>query len=464
MTDHSNPFPRCVYARPLIRAIDRLPSNIGRSSAVHSLIGSLDLLQSAASSADSLNRARVMNTGQASRAELEVFHDAEYVDFLLNEDDGSETSSTGSTTSDEYSSDSTESKCQLEQPLEDRQRKCRRLASDRKQLTFGLEHDCPRFPELPEYVKAVAGASLEIARELREGLADIGIVWDGGRHHAQQANASGFCYVNDVVLSIIELRRLPKDQSQKKIDKVLYVDLDVHHGDGVEAAFHSTSRVLTISVHYYDPKGGFFPLTGSSSASGPPAPSPASSHALNIPVSTPDQLIHVTSQFILPVLIAYHPEALVLQCGVDGLAGDPLGGRCWGLGLGQMGNCISMILDKTSSMDCKVLLLGGGGYHRANAARAWAYITSIVLGRPLVLNTDIPPDTYHYMEYAPSFTLDIPTVKTSQVQFSSKESDKDFKTTCSRLNLQLTALQARYKCKTLQETKKHSLLVATGSC
>jgi histone deacetylase 1/2 len=86
---------------------------------------------------------------------------------------------------------------------------------------------------------------------LNRGLCDIAINWAGGLHHAKKSEASGFCYVNDIVLGILELLRY--------YARVLYIDIDVHHGDGVEEAFYTTDRVMTVSFHKY---GEFFPGTG----------------------------------------------------------------------------------------------------------------------------------------------------------------------------------------------------------
>jgi histone deacetylase 1/2 len=86
---------------------------------------------------------------------------------------------------------------------------------------------------------------------LNRGLCDIAINWAGGLHHAKKSEASGFCYVNDIVLGILELLRY--------YPRVLYIDIDVHHGDGVEEAFYTTDRVMTVSFHKY---GEFFPGTG----------------------------------------------------------------------------------------------------------------------------------------------------------------------------------------------------------
>ena len=87
---------------------------------------------------------------------------------------------------------------------------------------------------------------------LSEGNADIAINWAGGLHHAKKYEASGFCYVNDCVLGILELL--------KTYERVLYIDIDCHHGDGVEEAFYTTNRVMTVSFHKF---GDYFPGTGS---------------------------------------------------------------------------------------------------------------------------------------------------------------------------------------------------------
>lgn len=92
---------------------------------------------------------------------------------------------------------------------------------------------------------------IEGAARLNRGLCDIAINWAGGLHHAKKSEASGFCYVNDIVLGILELLRY--------YARVLYIDIDVHHGDGVEEAFYTTDRVMTVSFHKY---GEFFPGTG----------------------------------------------------------------------------------------------------------------------------------------------------------------------------------------------------------
>lgn len=98
-----------------------------------------------------------------------------------------------------------------------------------------------------------AGGSIAAASHIISGLSDISISYMGGLHHAKMAEASGFCYVNDIVLGIIELLKVYR--------RVLYIDIDIHHGDGVEEAFYCTNRVMTLSLHKYGKD--FFPGTGS---------------------------------------------------------------------------------------------------------------------------------------------------------------------------------------------------------
>lgn len=108
------------------------------------------------------------------------------------------------------------------------------------------------------------------AVRLNEGKADIVINWAGGLHHAKKSEASGFCYVNDCVLAILELLKLHQ--------RVLYIDIDIHHGDGVEEAFYASDRVMTCSLHKF---GEYFPGTGDVKDRGVGA---GLNHAVNVPL------------------------------------------------------------------------------------------------------------------------------------------------------------------------------------
>lgn len=116
---------------------------------------------------------------------------------------------------------------------------------------FNVGEDCPVFDGLFEFCQLSAGGSVAAAVKINKQASDICINWGGGLHHAKKSEASGFCYVNDIVLGILELLKYHQ--------RVLYIDIDVHHGDGVEEAFYTTDRVMCVSFHKY---GEYFPGTG----------------------------------------------------------------------------------------------------------------------------------------------------------------------------------------------------------
>ena len=114
--------------------------------------------------------------------------------------------------------------------------------------------DCPVFSGLTEFVNSYTKASLSAAIELCKKTTQIAVNWSGGFHHAKYNEFSGFCYINDIIISILEIL--------KSFKKVLYIDIDAHHGDGVEEAFYLSKRVLCLSFHNY--QKFFFPETGCS--------------------------------------------------------------------------------------------------------------------------------------------------------------------------------------------------------
>lgn len=124
---------------------------------------------------------------------------------------------------------------------------------------YGLNYDCPKIPKLLEFSQRIAGGTLSAVDALING-SSVAINWCGGWHHAQRDSAEGFCYVNDIVIGIQALLKTPQFQ------RVLYIDLDVHHGDGVENAFRKSKRVLTLSFHQHET--GFFPGTGQALTTG----------------------------------------------------------------------------------------------------------------------------------------------------------------------------------------------------
>lgn len=177
-------------------------------------------------------------------------------------------------------------------------------------------------------------------------------------------------------MGILELLRFKQ--------RVLYVDIDVHHGDGVEEAFYTTDRVMTVSFHKY---GEYFPGTGELRDTGV---GHGKNYAVNFPLRDGIDDISYKSIFepvIKSVMEWYRPEAVVLQCGGDSLSGDRLG--CFNLSMRGHANCVNFI----KSFNLPTLILGGGGYTMRNVARTWAFETGILVGDSL--GAELPYNDYY---------------------------------------------------------------------
>ncbi|ORZ25201.1 hypothetical protein BCR42DRAFT_479598 [Absidia repens] len=241
---------------------------------------------------------------------------------------------------------------------------------------FNVGDDCPIFDGIYDFCQRYAGASIEASRKLIAGGADICINWSGGLHHAKKSEASGFCFVNDIVLGTLELLRY--------FPRVLYVDIDIHHGDGVQEAFYSTDRVMTVSFHKYN--GDFFPGTGHLDEIGT---SLGKYYSLNVPLRDgidDDAYIWLFKEVMDGVMATYQPSAIVLQCGADSLGCDRLG--CFNLSIEAHGRCVQIMKDYKIPM----MVVGGGGYTVRNVARCWTYETSILVDQEL--SNDLPPNEY----------------------------------------------------------------------
>jgi histone deacetylase 1/2 len=228
----------------------------------------------------------------------------------------------------------------------------------KEQSKYNVGDDCPVFDGLFEFCGISAGGTMEGAARLNRGKCDVAVNWAGGLHHAKKSEASGFCYVNDIVLGIIELLRYKQ--------RVLYIDIDVHHGDGVEEAFYTTDRVMTVSFHKY---GEYFPGTGELRDIGVGS---GKNYSVNFPLRdgiTDETYRNIFEPVIQAVMTYYGPEAIVLQCGGDSLSGDRLG--CFNLSMDGHANCVRYV----KSFGVPVIILGGGGYTMRNVARTWAYET-----------------------------------------------------------------------------------------
>jgi len=259
--------------------------------------------------------------------------------------------------------------------------------NDTEEDQYGLGYDCPTHPDLLSWVLTVAGGSLTAATCLVKGEARVVLNWGGGWHHAHRGGAAGFCYVNDIVLAIHKL--------QDRFRRILYIDLDVHHGDGVEEAFSATDKVATFSIHKYEP--GFFPGTGAETDTGTGR---GRHHSVNIPLQegVNDQMYrHVFCSLFPSINTIFKPDCIVLQCGADCLSGDPMGG------FNLTPDSITACVDDVLAVDVPVLLLGGGGYNLPNTARLWTSITASVLG--MELDMDIPDCDHFFLEYGPDYQL-----------------------------------------------------------
>ncbi|XP_077980928.1 histone deacetylase 3-like [Glandiceps talaboti] len=266
---------------------------------------------------------------------------------------------------------------------------------------FNVGDDCPVFPGLFDFCAMYTGASLEGATKLNNELCDVAINWAGGLHHAKKFEASGFCYVNDIVISILELL--------KYHPRVLYVDIDIHHGDGVQEAFYLTDRVMTVSFHKYG--NHFFPGTGDMYEIGSES---GRYYSLNIPLKDgiDDQSYCQLFKPIIQMVVDYYqPTCIVLQCGADSLGCDRLG--CFNLSIKGHGECVKFVKE----FNIPLLVLGGGGYTVRNVARCWTFETGLLLDQSI--SNELPYNEY-FEYFSPDFTLH-PDVSTRIENLNSKQ-------------------------------------------
>eukprot|EP00922_Rhytidocystis_sp_ex-Travisia-forbesii_P050046 GHVS01074470.1.p1 GENE.GHVS01074470.1~~GHVS01074470.1.p1 ORF type:complete len:448 (+),score=16.40 GHVS01074470.1:130-1473(+) len=255
---------------------------------------------------------------------------------------------------------------------------------------FNVGEDCPIFDGLWDFCLSYAGGSLGGAQKLMRENYDIAINWAGGLHHAKKSAASGFCYINDCVLASLEFLRYKH--------RVLYVDIDIHHGDAVEEAFYTSPRVMCVSFHKY---GGFFPGTGRLDDLGMRT---GLGYSVNVPLHEgvdDDSFMYIFKKVITLVMQQYDPEAIVIQCGADSLSGDRLGS----FNMSLKGHAFAC--DFLRKQNVPLLILGGGGYTLRNVPKCWANETGVLLN--MKLDNAIPKESQYYGFYAPDYTLNVRT-------------------------------------------------------
>ena len=216
----------------------------------------------------------------------------------------------------------------------------------------------PLFPGVFERASTAVGGSILASELALEGR----VVFhpSGGTHHGRADRASGFCYFNDPVFSILTFL-------EHGLERILYVDVDAHHGDGVQDAFESDPRVMTVSVH----EEKRWPYSG-------PVEDRAGGAARNLPVPrdfNDSELAFLVEQALLPLAERFAPQGLVVTCGPDALEGDPLSK----LSLSTVGlwSAVEALVARCE----RSVVLGGGGYNPWTVVRCWGGLWGRLSGR-----------------------------------------------------------------------------------
>jgi acetoin utilization protein AcuC len=234
--------------------------------------------------------------------------------------------------------------------------------------------DNPVFPHMHDASALVAGATLRAAEAVWRGETTRAVSISGGLHHAMPDRASGFCVYNDPAVAIARLLDLGAE-------RIGYVDVDVHHGDGVQEIFYNDPRVMTISLH--ETPLALFPGTGYPTETGGPG---AEGTAVNIalpPGTTDAGWLRAFHAVVPSALRAYRPQVLVTQCGADGHRLDPLADLRLTVD-GQRATYLALRDLAEQLCDGRWVAMGGGGYALVEAVpRAWTHLLAVVTGEPL---------------------------------------------------------------------------------
>ena len=243
-------------------------------------------------------------------------------------------------------------------------RKANRGVPDERWLKYGIgTTECPVYQGVYDYHALAAGATLLGAEVIDRGEADVVFNPTGGFHHAGKDFAAGFCYINDIVIVIKRWVRKRK--------RVLYIDIDAHHGDQVQSAFYETSKVMTVSFHesgqtLFPFKTGFENEVGKGRGKG---------YTINVPLpenTSDEEFLWAFNKIFLPVAESFQPDVMVAVLGADALFSDPLSS------LHLSNNSIIKALQTILRVSPKLLALGGGGYVKENIARTWTLAWAIM--------------------------------------------------------------------------------------
>lgn len=260
----------------------------------------------------------------------------------------------------------------------------RAVRSNREQLNYGIgTADNPVVPGMHHIASRIAAATVAAADAVWSGKTDRAVNIAGGLHHAMPAEASGFCIYNDIAVAIRSLQAAGAK-------KIAYVDIDAHHGDGVQKIFLDDPSVLTISLHespmFLFPRTGFATEIGSKSA-------PGSAVNVALPPDTGDAAwLRAFDAIVPPVLEEFQPDILISQHGCDSHFTDPLTDLQLSMdGLRASYLAVEQLADRYAHG--RWVALGGGGYSVFEAVpRAWAHLLAIVAGRPIDPSTPTPQE------------------------------------------------------------------------
>jgi len=284
----------------------------------------------------SIPNTRLVEAVMADEDDLVTFHDREYIEILKSANSGIRVAGAG---------------------------------------FYGLgSGDNPVFRGLFDWSRLVTGASLQAAEMVDCGEVETAFNISGGLHHAMASRASGFCYLNDPVIAIMSLL--------KKGRRVVYIDIDAHHGDGVQEAFYASNKVLTISLH--ETGSALFPGTGFEYETGE---GEGQGYSVNIPLppSADDEIfVYAFNKVVPPLVDKFRPDIVVSQLGVDSFSTDPL----THLNYSHKGFC--EVVKKIKEISPRWVALGGGGYDVSNVAKAWTLAWGIMNG--VDVPDEIPPD------------------------------------------------------------------------
>lgn len=244
-----------------------------------------------------------------------------------------------------------------------------------KRYEFGFgSGDNPPFLGMYEAALAYCASGVRAAHDINEG-ARLAFNMAGGLHHARTSQASGFCIFNDPAISCHILR--------ERFDRVMYIDIDLHHGDGVQWIFYEDPTVMTYSIH--ETGRTLYPGTGFTREHG------AENSSINVPLeagTTGDVWLKAFRQTVIPVFEQFAPGAIVLQMGCDAHRDDPLGHLQ--ISVQEFYAAVATVRD----LGVPIVACGGGGYHLANVPRMWAGAVMILAGLdvPEAIPSSIPAE------------------------------------------------------------------------